>query len=340
MFLEDLLDYEYGLQTDEHVGEVFGENGQIRVIGWSGKYRNSRKFYIVKCDYCSEDEELFGGGYFRSTYCNLNSGKSLPCGCAKRSNWSKEQYSVLLKRKATSIGYSFIGFKDENLPVRANSRIVLGCPKHGDWDTGNVSNLLVSENGCPGCLRDNIENRFLRNKPDSEYISDFIRLGNYPEGTLFWRSERRNTQNFRPYWFVKCSSCGVTVEQHQTHVKMGRTCCHCASENRPRFSYIMGVLDNDTPVALKFGVTKSIANRVYNINRKIALTVELIGVWEYENFTDCINAEKHCKTALTCGVISKEDFKDGYTETTFLYNLDEIIKIYETYGGFKRHEYE
>jgi hypothetical protein len=65
------------------VSLVFGEEGQIEVVGWSGnKDGKGDKLYILKCNKCSKDSELFGEGYFRSTKGNLVKG-AVPCGCSK-----------------------------------------------------------------------------------------------------------------------------------------------------------------------------------------------------------------------------------------------------------------
>lgn len=64
--LEDLIDPEYGLQQDEWslTRPRFGAEGQLEVIGWSGKGRWNHKKYVVLCKNCSEDSELFGEGLF------------------------------------------------------------------------------------------------------------------------------------------------------------------------------------------------------------------------------------------------------------------------------------
>lgn len=106
MNLEDLVD-EMGLQQDEYStsGVVFGDDGQLTLTGWSGR-QGSNKYYILNCSKCSQDNELFGQGFFRGVRGNLARGQ-IPCGCAFNPKWSKEQYIVLCSRKAEQLGYSF-----------------------------------------------------------------------------------------------------------------------------------------------------------------------------------------------------------------------------------------
>jgi hypothetical protein len=40
-----------------------------------------------------------------------------------------------------------------------------------------------------------------------------------------------------------------------------------------------------------------------------------------------------CKKELETGIIPKQELPDGYTETTYIYNLDKIKQIYMEYGG-------
>ena len=49
--------------------------------------------------------------------------------------------------------------------------------------------------------------------------------------------------------------------------------------------------------------------------------------------------QRGCRRELDCGVLSKEEFPDGYTETTWVYNLDKIVEIYERNGGVKIDKY-
>ncbi len=66
MNLEDLVD-KNGLMQDKYsLSEMtFGKDCQLTVVGWNGKHRTN-KIYILKCDKCSADPELFGEGYFSS----------------------------------------------------------------------------------------------------------------------------------------------------------------------------------------------------------------------------------------------------------------------------------
>lgn len=92
----DFSDFE-PIQTDENTGTTFGENSQIKVLGF---YRKSKyvKIYLIHCSDCSKDKELFGEGIFHTQLCRLKIGQ-LPCGCSKVHRWSEKERIVLIERK-------------------------------------------------------------------------------------------------------------------------------------------------------------------------------------------------------------------------------------------------
>lgn len=56
-------------------------------------------------------------------------------------------------------------------------------------------------------------------------------------------------------------------------------------------------------------------------------------IWEFPSKKHCRDAENECKRELECGVLSKEDMPDGWTETTHVYNLGRIKDTYAKHGG-------
>lgn len=91
----------------------------------------------------------------------------------------------------------------------------------------------------------------------------------------------------------------------------------------------------DALVGLKFGISKDVHRRFMGQQNLTSLTLENIGVWEFQDSASCKTAERVLKNTLFCGIISKELLPDGHSETTYLNNIDNIIKIYEEYGGIK-----
>lgn len=325
MNLEDVVDPEYGLQQDEwSLGKpIIGDNNQLEVIGWSGKC-SSQKFYILKCDICSLDPELFGEGYFKSTKYNLINRETCPCGCSGSYLWSKEQYFIRCYRKAHKKTYNFLGFVGEWR--RAYTKIRMICEKHGKWETGTITGLLNIESGCPACGSEfNI-------KSDFEMIQSFFDSGAFPQGTHFWRSERKNRQGNSCYWYVSCPECGGQGESHSGNLQKGRRACSC-SQQRQQECYINLIKDGEKVIAIKFGIARNSAIRAVKQNRLSVYEVYQHVRYSFPSIVSCKQAEKECKSELECGILTREEMKDGYTETTWAYNLEKIIEIYEENGG-------
>lgn len=399
MNLEDLLD-ENGLQQDEWslTRPVFGNEGQLQVVGWSGK-RQSHKYYILKCTNCPSDKELFGEGYFKTTRNDILRGY-IPCGCGKRTQWSEDQYRVLCDRKATELGYTFLGFEGGWANGR-NTKVKMVCSQHGAWVGGGVTNLINLGRGCPTCARVKVEagrrvpvqervdkiNRLCegttsslvsvpedykhvferikmvcsvhgewessmkkvtdgklcpkcgrltgglsRRSPDREMISKFMATGAFSEGTTFSKIGMR--VDGKSEWEVFCPDCNEGGVSALDNLQQGKRPCACTSM-RQKECYINYVIDGDNIIALKFGIAINSSFRVDSQNRSSVFEVVNKFVYTFPDTKSCKAAEKECKQTLCCGVIPKEEMTDGYTETTYVYNLDKIIQIYKKHGGVK-----
>lgn len=328
MNLEDVIDVEYGLQQDEWslTKPTFGEDGQIEVIGWSGRDRTN-KLYIVKCHECSEDRELFGDGVFKSLKYNLNIGQ-IPCGCAKKLRWSLDQWKIKAQRKAKELGYEFVDFAGEWRG--AYTKIKLTCPKHGEWHTNTLNMLINCEQGCPQCRTDIIRERIL--KPDEEMIASFFASGAFHPDTKFWRSERLDSRGHKPYWNVYCPECNNTNESFVSSLQNGSRPCLC-SNSRQQQAYINFIKDGDNPIALKFGIANVATRRINEQNRASIYNIHNYLIYEFPTKQECLKAELECKRELQCSILSREEMPDGWTETTYLSNLDKIIEIYKKHNG-------
>lgn len=103
---------------------------------------------------------------------------------------------------------------------------------------------------------------------------------------------------------------------------------------RQKEAYINLIIDA-IPVAVKFGVAVNSLARAKHQNSKSIYEIQHHARYRFTDVYSCKKAERECLQELECSVVSKEDMPDGYTETTWLYNLDKIIEIYERNGGIK-----
>lgn len=113
----------------------------------------------------------------------------------------------------------------------------------------------------------------------------------------------------------------------------GRGCPECANKTQ-QFCYINEVYDEDNNLcALKFGIANDAERRVKDQNSKNAFTMQQKAVYFFEDIKSCRAAERKCLKLLKCGVVSKFQLVDGYTETTYVDNYEIIEAIYESFGG-------
>lgn len=296
-------------------GKVFQEN--LVVLGWT-RMKGARRFYAILCKVCEQDPELFGEGIFETTKDSLVRKSYTPCGCGKAYRYTKEQYEILIRRKAEILGYKFNGWVEDF--KNGASKINMIC-EEGSWTPR--ANQFIARG----------VNRYNRGKArldDNIIIEKFFSTGAFHPDTKFSRERLYN----KWYWKVDCPVCGESGLSQSQHLQRGCRPCSCGNYKQ-KYSYVHAIYDGDLIVALKFGITRSKDMRIKYQARETSFSIVKMGLWEYDEKHNCVSAERCCMATLDTGVLSKQDFGDGYTETTHVFNLDKIIEIYENYGGMR-----
>ena len=308
---------------DEFCGNKFGADGQVTVLGRL-RLPGQPKTYIVSCSVCSKDPELFYDGVFKALKNTLIDG-SIPCGCATYGvRWTELQYKTKVRRLCELTVFTFDGWAE---PFRGSkTKINLHCDHHGLF-TLRMDSLLGGA-GCKGCANDTLR------KDDKHFIDSFMVTGQFVPGTTFKKSEVRNSQGKEVFWKVNCPVCEVEYLSESYNLQRGSLSCKCCKHNQT-LAYINLISDNSTHIAVKFGVTRQLPERIERISSLTIHDIICMGVWEFSNTQDCKSAERTCKKTLECGIVPPLEMKDGWTETTHISNIDEIISIYEGYGGIR-----
>lgn len=324
MDLQDIL-HEGILNHDEWslTAPRFGKYDQLEVVGWSGRDKWEIRFYILKCSIYSQDPELFGDGYFKMIKSNIVNLQQSPCGCSTKYLWTKEQYYIRCSRKADELGYKFLGFEGDW--KKSNTKIKILCEKHGEW-SARITNFLNIGNGCRSCKLDA--------RPDCEenIIESFSVTGAFHPDTKFWKSDRINRLGRKSYWFMFCPDCNTIGEAEAGNFRRGSRCCSCRSQRQTE-AYINLIKDDETVVAIKFGIANNANSRLYSQKISCIFDIEKHSRYKFTDYNSCRQAERQCKQELECKILSREEMRDGWTETTWAYNLDKIIEIYERNGG-------
>lgn len=326
MYLEDVVEGELCQDQWSLSEPVFGKDGQIKVLGWSG-YGGTGKWYIVACSTCALDEPLHGTGHFRIKKGDLMKG-AIPCACTRKPTWTERQYKVLCERAATVKPFKYLGLAEEFR--KGLTYVRLECPTHGVWETANITRLIHDTTGCPQCGVELVSE--FKSKDDQEFINSFFAVGTFHPDTKFHRIDRQDVTGRKPYWVMYCPDCGHSGEATSSALRLGSRPCEC-SPQRQKQAYINFVYDGLDIVAVKFGVANNFHRRLKEQRVYASFKLENFGVWEFKSKLECFSAERKCKDELLCAILSKQELPDGWSETTSPSNIDKIINIYESFGG-------
>jgi len=318
---------------DKYVGTVWGTDNQLTVMGHYRVQNTNNKYfhnvYVLECNVCSKDTELFPFGSITTNMGNLKDGSN-PCQCYSHTVWKEYQYKILATRAADKIGVKFLGW--EGVYKRGLTKCLMECPKHGQYTTSNLRDFLGKLYGCTYCKGDAAGERV--RKSDEHCIQAFMDSGAFHPDTKFWRSERVDKRGWKFFWYIDCPDCGEIGEGYRMNLERGHKPCGCTTW-RQKQAYINLVYDNDDVVALKFGIAVKFQDRLVKQNRKSVYDIKNFGVWEFPTSLECSQAERDCRVQLKCRVLSKLEMEDGHSETTYPLNLDAIIDIYERNGGVR-----
>lgn len=127
---------------------------------------------------------------------------------------------------------------------------------------------------------------------------------------------------------------GHVFSMKPSHFTSGKGCPQCSGRSAT-MGYIHLISDDGTPLAIKFGITKSPIRRVGDQNRSSSLHFSVVNVWKFDDTESCKSAEMEIKKTIQCSYLSRTEVPDGWTETTLISNIDIITSIFEKHGGVK-----
>lgn len=221
------------------------------------------------------------------------------------------------------LGYTFIGWFEGY--KGKDSFCHISCNKHGEWTTTSLFSLKYNKTGCPQCARERIGNS---SRKDDEHFLHRINEA-FKDNPI--SCER--VDNY--YWKCECIKCGCIKTDHISNFVAGRFACDCGHLKNQRYAYISIIKDGEYFKALKFGISKNVNRRLKEQDLSCIYSVTTYGIWEFPDRKKLLNAEKNCKQLLETSVLTEMELKDGYSETTYVKNLEAIIRIYENFGGIQ-----
>lgn len=246
------------------IGELYGLNSSLLLL--ERCLVNGCTMYKVQCQVCKLDPELHGDATY-TIYSDYLHNKKMPCGCSKAPKWNKQQWSVLLKRKAEKNNHTFGGFLCDPDNVNQSTKIVLHCNNCGhDWNSGSVGNYY-SDRGCPKCA-DNIRTNSRLTQSDV-WIERFRKTGKFEESKF--RFER--TTDTGRLWNVYCNVCNTVTVSDRSNLVAGKIPCGCGSGGginvkQPVYFYILTVFALGQRF-IKFGISNYPKRRIVDHKRTL-----------------------------------------------------------------------
>lgn len=272
------------------------------------------------CTECSDDKELFPQGYFSCLKSRLIRG-SKPCGCSKKPKWTQEQFLILARREGRKKGFIVHGFSEE---FHGNTtKLNLECIKDGNKWIASITSITNKKYGCPKCSN-------MYRPTEKEALNSCMevckKFGYTPLGLV------DGYINVESRFEYECPIHGKHNVSYNNFVGKNTACPSCApsgyNPDKQGSIYVVRWRDS-TKSFLKFGITnRKVISRLSQQAWKTDYKFELIWSATFENGRIPLILENSIKNSgIIIGVVDKSEFYDGFTETTFIENLDTIEEI-------------
>ena len=108
---------------------------------------------------------------------------------------------------------------------------------------------------------------------------------------------------------IICPKHGVFEQRVNDHLRgVGCRWCTINSSNK---AYVLGVYDGETPVALKYGITKQPDRRFSDVQKGTCFRLVKLGLWSFDDPVKCTGAELEIKNNVT-RLLSFDEFNDAF----------------------------
>lgn len=189
---------------------------------------NYKGKYIVECDVCSTDSELFPFGSIVTSGSSLIKNRCV-CGCNPKYKHSEQQYVIKILRRCEELGYDYLGFKGSYTGY--DTKVILHNKNTGNtWDTASIQTFLLVGVKDPQEHFNNLPTIF--SKPDEYHIQKFIRSGSF-NNVKDWIHLNKNKWNYTCNIcsfdeYVVNGLCSGVFSATAGHLKSGKLSCRCS----------------------------------------------------------------------------------------------------------------
>ena len=252
-------------------------------------------------------------------------GKKSPCRCSGRfCKWDEGSRERQILEICKDRGLKFLGWEDHY--VNSKSRLYVKCPIHEHYNI-NVGNFVndTAKHGCPTCSK--VKPTVVKHGLDKLKLKGSLLFnGKFTYDNYEYTCARTPSK-------VYCTDCEEYFEvSYDNHINKKRGCPYEKGRNQKQ-GYIFQVKDADIPVALKVGISSNWEDRYRRQSSCSIYDLEVVGVWLFDKVLDCKEWESYVKKSFTRGVLTKEEYSDGFNETYEVTDLEKIIKTYNRFNG-------
>lgn len=237
---------------------------------------------------------------------------------------TQEEAELKVQQRCTYMGYEYLTFTYTGVK---STRLIISCNIHGEWNCG-YSKFIHDKSGCPKCAR--------------EYTKK-IRTNSYDK-VLSKVKQRCKELNYTYYDFeyvdrntkllLKCNNPehDSWYCSYNNFINVKTQCPECSNvgfnSNKPAYLYVNKIFYKDS-IYYKIGITNNYKTRLHRLNENKNSTTECLSLF-YSNDGKVVKDIEHFikyKTNIPFGILSKDDYFDGHTETFSSEYLNDIISL-------------
>ncbi|AOQ26840.1 hypothetical protein [Vibrio phage S4-7] len=309
------------------IGEV---RGYLTVVDYG--VIDNVKGYLLKCS-CGKLK-------FEKRTCQITSGKTTSCGCS----YGRRIKSLYEYRERNKVNLEKAGILYISLEQFSNDRIPHWCPVHNEYSVN--SRLCISKFSVAPCFKCG---KVVANKNKVKTTEQFIEDSKSVWGDV-WDYERTVYTGSHNKLTITCRKHGDYQQTATDHLCLNVGCKVCSPRSGfdkskdGSFYLVRWEHKLNGHEFIKFGVTnRSVAHRVNTQRTRVANIQYVPTVLTDIRFKDgscCTELETLIKSEFETGVVNKEEFPDGFSETTYVENLNKVKLIVNQFLKENEPEYE
>lgn len=323
--------------TKDGSGYLGETNNFVTVVGYGRNLKRNRKGsnvpivgYLLKC-VCGEHTFING-------IAPLRDGRVKTCGC--KYNIKKAAYDeflIRMKGQLNKAGILYCSFKQYT-----SEKIPYWCSKHNIYKTISKEGLRTFLYApCELCAKEHCGGHNVKSN------EAFIEESKSVWGTKYTYENTKYITNKKKVT-ITCKEHGIFDQNAGNHLAGSEGCKGCSpncgfDKSKAGELYVVE-WENRIYDFIKFGITnKATEHRIAKqSNRREGITFQpnILHIFKFNSGEECADLELKISQAFETGVVSKEEFPDGFSETVktsdypiLLNFIESQLPNYKSYQG-------